>query len=862
MKVSKYFSLFSLVFFLSQSLQVVAKDVIWFDGVHPVFYSYQTDVAPVVKVATEMFVSDMELSTGVAAEQMASGKARVLVFQLDRTKKSVVKKLRKLGIDTEKLMASMDAFCVAERTGKIYAIGNNGRGTAYALLELSRWAGVSPWVWWGDNLPAKKERLSVEEGFTSLQCPSVERRGIFINDEDWSTMVWSHRTFEPSEYRTGAVKGRRLMRIGAQTYKKIFQLLLRLRANMIWPAMHEGTVPFYQVEGAKEIADSCGIIVGTSHCEPMMRNNTTEWDVDGRGRFNYLSNREQVRDYWISRLKEVRQFENVYTIGMRGIHDGNMEGPKNLEEQTYWLQKVIDDQREMLGTYVSADVERVPQVFVPYKEVLEVYENGLRVPDDVTLIWCDDNYGYLTRLPDAEQQARKGGSGVYYHMSYWGRPHDYLWLTTTQPGLIYQEMSEAYRHGARRQWIVNVHDVKVASYDLELFLDMAWNYPAFAPSRLQDHLHGWLCREFGKEAGDALLPVMREFYRLTAMRKPEFMGWNQVELDKRKYERGMSPVQDSEFSFSAFGSEADRYLERYDALLQEVNRIGKMMSPSQQDAYFGAIQYRVEGAAMMARKQLEAQRARQLKEQETMDRVRTPRSTYARADSFKRAIYMAEALSQDAYARILQNDKRYDEMNHGKWRHLMMSHPRNLLVFQAPSLPDTLSDKRVGELVQLHARQKRTVHPLRLDGAIAKNADQYDESIAELAPVQMLGHSLNAVPLPKDEWVSYGFNVEKEGEYALRIAMIPTQPFDKGDIRFSISVDGGEERVFSLKEPYRSERWKQNVLRGQAVRTMTVILSAGKHQVVVKALDEHIILDQLMLDPDVNRQFYLFPTAD
>lgn len=855
MKLPNCLSIIALIFILSISLSVSAKEVVWFDGVHPVSFSFQTDVDPVVKIAADMFVSDMKLSTGMSAEEGANGKTRILIYQMNGAKKSVVKKLRKLGIDTDELMAKMDAFCVAERNGKIYAIGNNGRGTAYALLELSRMAGVSPWVWWGDNVPETKEQLSIEKGFTTIQSPSVERRGIFINDEDWSTLVWSHQSFEPSDYKMGAVKGKRLMQIGVQTYKRIFQLLLRLRGNMIWPAMHEGTVPFYQVEGAMAMADNCGIIVGTSHCEPMMRNNTTEWSVDERGRFNYLTNKEQVQDYWVSRLKEAGRNENVYTIGMRGIHDGDMEGPKNLEEKTYWLQKVIDDQREMLRQYVAQDVESIAQAFVPYKEVLQIYENGLRVPEDVTLIWCDDNYGYMTRLPNEDQQARKGGSGVYYHLSYWGRPHDYLWLTCTQPGLIYQEMSEAYRHGARKQWIANVHDVKMAGYDLELFLDLAWNYSFFLPNQLTQHLHQWLCREFGKEVGDALLPVMKDFYQLTAMRKPEFMGWNQVELDKKIYNRGMSPVQDTEFSFTEFGGEAERYMERYDALQHEVERIGQMIRPALKDAFFSAIQYKIDAAANMAKKQLEAQRARSL----ALKYASITRATYARSDSFKRAIYMAEAISQDAYNRILKNDQRFNEMKSGKWNKLVTSNPRNLLVFQAPTLPDTLSEKRVQELLELHAQQQHTLHPLDMDGAIAKNADQFDESIAQLTPVQMLGHSMNAVPLPKDEWVSYGFKTEKEGDYALRIALIPTQALDKGDIRFSVSIDGGEEWVFSLKEPYRSEQWKLNVLRGQTVRTIKAQLSAGKHEVVVKALDEHIILDQIMLDPKLDRKFYLFP---
>ena len=379
----------------------------------------------------------------------------------------------------------------------------------------------------------------------------MEYRGIFINDEDWSLQPWSWRTFSPA--KPGL--------ISATTYKQVFKLLMRLRANPIWPAMHESSTPFFLIPGAKEAADSCGIVIGTSHCEPMMRNNAGEWNTKERGAYNYITNKDAVQRYWTERLKDARQYQNIYTIGMRGIHDGAMEGVgKNLDDQTAALQRVIDDQRLMLRQHVNRRVEQVPQQFVPYKEVLQVMENGLVVPDDVMLTWCDDNYGYLTRLSDSLQQKRTGGAGVYYHLSYWGRPHDYLWLSTTQPGLICNEMREAFDHNARRLWIANVHDLKTAAYDLELFLDMAWDINSVTPSTVFRHQLQWLCREFGQSAGSRLFPVMQEFYRLTAIRKPEFMGWTQVELDKKKYHRGWSEVTDTEFSLTAFGGELDRYL--------------------------------------------------------------------------------------------------------------------------------------------------------------------------------------------------------------------------------------------------------------------------------------------------------------
>ena len=502
-------------------------EFVWYNGKQAITYSVSKSVSPVVTVALDMFTGDMKQVTGVLPQKTHTGNTAIKIVQLDKNR-SALKELLKQDVPVDSLMSKKDAFFikVTESSNKkqLLVVGSDGRGTAYGILELSRLAGVSPWVWWGDVTPIKKNQLTLPADYTTFQSPSVEYRGIFLNDEDWSLQPWSWKNFEPSD-----TKGR----IGARTYKEIFKLLMRLRANAIWPGMHGITTPFYFVPGAKEAADSCGIVIGTSHCEPLMRNNVGEWKVSERGEYNYITNRESVQSYWTERLKEAGRYENFYTIGMRGIHDSGMEGVKTLQEKTDALQQVINDQRTLLSKYVKKDVAKIPQAFVPYKEVLQIMENGLQVPDDITLIWCDDNYGYMTRLSDQEQQKRSGGAGVYYHLSYWGRPHDYMWLCTTQPGLVYSEMKQAYDCNARRLWIVNVHDLKPAAYDLELFLDMAWDINSVSPSTLVQHQKNWLCREFGTEAGEKLLPAMLEFYRLCGIRKPEFMGWNQVELDKR-----------------------------------------------------------------------------------------------------------------------------------------------------------------------------------------------------------------------------------------------------------------------------------------------------------------------------------------
>ena len=719
--------------------------------------------------------------------------------------------------------------------------GSDGRGTAYGILELSRLAGVSPWKWWADAQPEKRGRLTLPADFHTCQCPSVEYRGIFINDEDWSLQPWSWRTFSPA--KPGL--------ISATTYKQVFKLLMRLRANTIWPAMHESSTPFFLMPGAKEAADSCGIVIGTSHCEPMMSNNERERKNKERGAYNYITNKDAVQRYWTERLKDARQYQNIYTIGMRGIHDGAMEGVgKNLDDQTAALQRVIDDQRLMLRQHVNRRVEQVPQQFVPYKEVLQVMENGLVVPDDVMLTWCDDNYGYLTRLSDSLQQKRTGGAGVYYHLSYWGRPHDYLWLSTTQPGLICNEMREAFDHNARRLWIANVHDLKTAAYDLELFLDMAWDINSVTPSTVFRHQLQWLCREFGQSAGSRLFPVMQEFYRLTAIRKPEFMGWTQVELDKKKYHRGWSEVTDTEFSLTAFGGELDRYLTAWRRLTRAVENVEQSLPDDRLAPFFSHIKYPVLAAAAMSRKMLEAQRARAI--------ARTIGDSECWQNN--EALMAACAKSQAAYQEIHHLTSFYnDHLSSGKWRHLIVNNPRDLHVFNAPKLPMKLT---TAEVEQYKHRADADVSAIERDGSyVARNACQWDKADNGATCVQALGHSMNAVRLPKGQSLTYSFHCEREGDALLRLALIPTQPADTGDLRFSVSIDGGEPHVFSLKEPFRSERWKQNVLRQQAVRELHVAISKGHHTLIIKALDHHIILDQWMLDHIPTRRFYMFPIS-
>ena len=832
-------------FLLMTSKGASAKPVTWFDGIHAVSLSVPRGVDPVVDIVSDMFRDDMKQVTGIAAQRTdLVRQATIRLCQLDRLSRRQQRELRDMGVPVERLQTLTDGFHICVLHGQIVVVGANGRGTAYGLLELSRLAGVSPWIWWGDIVPEHRSRLTIDDQFTTTQGASVEFRGIFLNDEDWSLRPWSYARSEKTPFGV----------IGKNTYKKVFQLLLRLRANAIWPAMHPGTEAFFLTPGAKAMADSCGIAIGSSHCEPLLRNNVGEWNEKVRGAFNYITNRQAVQDYWAERLKEVKGSKggNLLTIGMRGIHDGSMLGVKTMKEKFDALQLVIDDQQKLIAKYLG-DPKKQAQVFIPYKEVLDIYNMGLRVPDNVTLMWCDDNYGYMTRLSDSTEQRRVGGGGVYYHLSYWGRPHDYLWLATTQPGLIYNEMRTAYDHNVRKMWIVNVHDPKVAGYDLELFLDMAWNIDCVNGSTLNNHYRQWLCRQFGEQAGDALFPAMYEYFRLCGERRPEFMGWNQTELSKDFYDRGLSPVRNSEFSQTEFGDELDGYLARFAAVAERIRKAKALVRPELQDAYFAAIEYPVCAAEAHARKMLWAQKARQLANGTTTKNMFAHQSE----------LYHACAESQQAYQEVRALTEYYNEkMAGGKWRRSMDMRPRDLPVFGAPVLPTLLTDAQVQEW--LKKGRKSTDRKLSdwsdTLGVVARNAADWQQASPGTKVIEMLGHSMRAVALPQGGDVTYAFSTDRDGDRVLRVALIPTQPNDKGDLRFSVSIDGGQPTVFSLKEPFRSERWKRNVLRGQAVRELPLKgLKVGCHTLTIHALDPHIVFDQWMVDSKANRRFYLFP---
>lgn len=545
-----------------------------------------------------------------------------------------------------------------EGSKPILIVGSDARGTAYGVFHFSELIGVSPWNWWADVHPIPQKEISISINAFVSKAPSVKYRGIFLNDEDWGLQPWAAKTLEP---QTGD--------IGPVTYEKIFELLLRLKANIIWPAMHSCTQAFFKNPGNLAVAKKYQIYIGSSHAEPMLRNNVDEWNKSERGEYNYQINKDNVYKYWEERVKEIKGINAVYTVGMRGIHDSGMEGFDNMSSKIDALNTIISDQRKLLSSYYNQNLQDIPQVFIPYKEVLEIYDAGLEIPEDITLMWTDDNYGYIRRLPNQFEQKRSGGNGVYYHISYWGRPHDYLWLSTNHPIHIWEEMSKAWYNNAKKIWIVNVGDIKPAEYNMELFLDMAYDIERFkTPHDVWSHHTKW-AQFLIADKGDEITELFKSYYNLAWYRKPEFMGWSQVEYN--------TVISNTEFNHFSSGDEAWSRLNDYKSLRNKVDLLKSEVHPVNADAFFQLVEYPVKCTGWMNEKFLFFEKAKLYSTQQ-----RTSVNEYI-------------SKAKSAYDSIADYTNYYNNnLSEGKWRNMMDMAPRGLPVFELPMLPEwTIPDK-------------------------------------------------------------------------------------------------------------------------------------------------------------------------
>ena len=699
-----------------------------------------------------------------------------------------------------------------EKKPRLVIAGSDKRGTIYGIYDVSQRIGVSPWYWWADVPTAKNPDAAVDCDYYASGEPTVKYRGVFINDEDWGLKPWSSTNFEKA-----------LGDIGPKTYAKVCELLLRLKANMLAPAMHSCTGAFYSHPESKVVADSFGIIITTSHCEPLLLNNAakSEWDEQRDGDWNYKTNKATIYKKWDDRLAEASQYENIYTTAMRGVHDAGLRGNLPMEERVPLIEKVIKEQRDLLkkhNAYTPNAGGVVPQIFVPYKETMDIYENGLQVPDDITLVWVDDNYGYMKRVSNPDEQKRSGGAGVYYHISYLGAPHDYLWIYSTPPVLMYEELKKAYDHGADRYWLLNVGDIKPMELGIQTFMDMAWNIHNFSFDNVNRHQSNLLEQLFGKGNYQDILDT---YMRLAWSRKPEYMGW-EYEWDDAAH-TGLKPT---EYSFQNY-SEAQQRLADYQRICDEVEQMGnKMKSESEQRAaaFFELLQHPVQGAYQMNRKFLMAQLNQELL-----------------AAGRKAEANWAARQMQAAYDSINALNRRYNEQLDGKWRGMMALAPAFCALFQ--NKPEVTYTAGAGEKpVNLTPKHQP------LTGCYVVNLSQYAHKSSDAQLVKGLGYDWQVVQLGE---VSYQLPQIAADSIDVCFYAVPFWPIYKGKSnRIAVSIDGGQPQIFENNFAEYGRSWKDQVMRNGIGCQLHFAINqqATHHTITFKALDPGQMLQKAIIN--------------
>ncbi len=491
--------------------------------------------------------------------------------------------------------------------------GADKRGTIFAVYDLSEEMGVSPWTWWADVRVPHKDALYVLPGRYVQPVPAVKYRGIFLNDEAPALTGWVDKTYGG---------------YNSKFYVHVFELLLRLKANYLWPAMWNSAFAADDPMNAK-LADEYGIVMGTSHEEPMMRAEK-EWKPAEDGPWNYATNAKRIDAFWRAGMERDKNYEEIVTLGMRGINDTPMSATAN----TAQLEAIVAKQRQILRETVNPDLSKVPQVWALYKEVQGYYEKGMRVPDDVTLLWSDDNWGNLRRLPTPEERKRVGGAGIYYHFDYVGGPRSYKWLNTYSITKVEEQMNLALAYGADRIWVVNVGDLKPMEFPIEFFLSFARTPQRWDKDHLDEFTQLWATREFGPEHAAEIAQDMEDYTRYNSRRKPEM-------------------IDPGTFSLANY-DEAGRVDAAWRALAARVDTLATLLPEDERASFFELVQYPVDASANLTEMYIAAGKNALYAKQ---GRV----SANAYADE-TRALFAKDAALTDAYNHKLLG---------GRWNHMM-----------------------------------------------------------------------------------------------------------------------------------------------------------------------------------------------
>ena len=457
--------------------------------------------------------------------------------------------------------------------------GSDKRGTIYGIYEISRHIGVSPWYWWADVPVPRKSALYIHAGKYIQGAPSVKYRGIFLNDEAPDLTNWIKEKYGSVKPGENPPIPNGIANYGHEFYTRLFELILRLKGNYLWPAMWNNAFNEDDPENPR-LADEYGIVMGNSHQEPMLRAQK-EWDrrfQKSIGTWNYAKNPDVLESFWREGIRRNRNYESLVTIGLRGANDTEM-APGGPAANMSMLEKIVDVQRKILSDEINPDVAKIPQLWCLYKEVLDYYNAGMRVPDDVTLLWAEDNWGNVRRLPTAAEQKRSGGAGIYYHFDYHGGPRNYQWLNSSPLPKIWDQMSLAKKYGADKVWIVNVGHFKGYELPMEYFLDLAWNTDSHTGESIREYTVKWARSQFGATYCREIAEILMTYTKFNGRRKPELLSPSTYSLVNYR--------------------EAERVVEDYQILSVKAERIFDKLPSEMKEAYYQLVLFPVKACAIV-----------------------------------------------------------------------------------------------------------------------------------------------------------------------------------------------------------------------------------------------------------------------
>ncbi|MFG6465047.1 glycosyl hydrolase 115 family protein [Roseateles sp. BYS87W] len=708
--------------------------------------------------------------------------------------------------------------------------GADRRGAVFGTYDLSARMGVSPWVWWADVPVARQAQLFVTPGQREAQ-PEVKYRGFFINDEAPALSTWANAKFGGAN---------------AAFYGHVFELLLRLRGNYLWPAMWQPRAFGADDPKNMALADAMGVVMGTSHHEPMSRAHD-EWARAQGGAWDYTKNGAKLREFWRGGVQRMMgrpdggAFDSLVTIGMRG--DG--DEPMSEGTATALLERIVRDQRQILADVTRKPADQTPQMWALYKEVQDYYDAGLKVPDDVLLLFCDDNWGQIRRLPEPGT-ARRGGYGVYYHFDYVGGPRNYKWLNTNQIEKTWQQMNLAHERGADALWIVNVGDIKPMEFPLQFFLDMAWSPGRMTPQALAAYPRDWAAQTFGAAHAAEIGEIVTRYSQYVARRKPEL-------IDATSFPLGRATPE------ALDGGDFGRRVAEWDALEARVAAVKATLRADQGDAFFQLVEHPVRALANLYRLYYAVAWNRKL----------------AAAGDARANVFADQA--EAAFARDQAIADQYHAMAGGKWAGMMLQTHIGYTTWQQPErnlmpavqrLPGTADGADVQR--QLDAASRAGPAPT---AAISLEAPRFSRAVhgagLTWTAIPNLGHGLGAVTaLPQGRAATtvadgvrleYDVDITHRGDLQLSLHLAPTlDTRAAGGIRLAVALDDGSPQLLTLAltptagpELSRGEKaWAQAVKDNLAVlRAEFQAVQPGRHVVKVWRLDDNAVLQRLELAP-------------